>query len=57
MFLQSINAPNQRRFAGTGWAADHDALSALNRQVDVPQDVKGPVPFMDAGELDCGADR
>jgi hypothetical protein len=27
MFLQPINAPNQSRFAGTGWTADYNALS------------------------------
>ena len=57
MFLQPINAPNQGRFAGTGWTADHDALSALNRQGDVPQDVKAPVPFVDPGKPNCGAGR
>ena len=54
MFLKPIDAPDQRRFAGTRRTADDDALSARNRQVDVPQYVKAPVPFVDAGKSDCG---
>jgi hypothetical protein len=54
MFLEPIDAPDQRRFAGARRTAHNNALSALNREVDVPQYVKAPVPFVDAGESDCG---
>src|ERR1700733_1248291 len=53
MLLESINAPDERRFAGAGRTADHDALSPPNRQVDIWQYMKTPVPFVDTGESDC----
>ena len=53
MFLKAVDAPDERRLAGTRRAADDDALSAGNRQADVPQYVKAPVPFVDADKSDC----
>src|SRR5579863_7685667 len=52
MLLESIDASDQRRLPGARRTADHDALSAADRQVDVPQNVKASVPFMDARKSD-----
>jgi hypothetical protein len=53
MFLEPIDASDQRRFPGARRTANHDALAAPNRQIDVPQYVKAPVPFVDADKSDC----
>jgi hypothetical protein len=54
MFLEPINATDQRRFAGTGRTTHNNALPTRNREVNVPQYVKAAVPFVDASESDCG---
>jgi hypothetical protein len=54
MRLEPIDATDERRFAGAGRTADHDPLSAADRQVDVAQYVKASVPFVDTGKSDRG---
>src|SRR5206468_9396807 len=55
-FLQRVDAADQCRFARTRGAADDDALALGDIEVDVAQDVKVPVPFiesLDADDLIC----
>jgi hypothetical protein len=55
MFFQAIDAADQRRFARTRRAADHDALALGHREVDVAQHMEiVAVPFVDLVEDDDG---
>ena len=54
MLFQPVDAADQRRFAGTGWPANHDALAAPDFQVDVAQHVKLAVPLVHGDDLDGG---
>ena len=55
MFLQTVDAADQCRLAGAGWATDDDALAALDCQIDIAQRMKGSVPLVDADEVDGDA--
>mmetsp|Transcript_18353 Transcript_18353/g.29547 ORF Transcript_18353/g.29547 Transcript_18353/m.29547 type:complete len:286 (+) Transcript_18353:299-1156(+) len=46
MFLQRVDAADQRGFTGPGRARNHDPFALINRQVDVTQHVKGAVPLV-----------
>jgi hypothetical protein len=52
VLLEPIDAADQRRFAGPRWSAYDDALAAIDRQVDVAQDVEVAIPFVHAGDVD-----
>src|SRR5690625_1336479 len=57
MLLEGVDAADQRRFAGAGGAADDDAFSSIDREVDVLQDVKFAEPLVDTAHLNdafCG---
>ena len=43
MLFQRVDAADQRGFAGPGGATDHDPFPAIDRQVDITQDVEGSV--------------
>src|SRR5206468_11881987 len=58
-FLQRVDAADQGRFARTRGAADDDALALGDIEIDVAQDVKVPVPFiesLDTDDLICAHD-
>ena len=57
MLLEAIDAADQRRLARARGAANDDPLAARHEEVDVAQDVKLAVPFVDADHLDGGAGR
>src|SRR5712692_1222849 len=50
--LDAIDAAKQRRLAAAGWAADDDALSAHDLELDVAQHVERSEPFVEADDLD-----
>ncbi len=50
--LQPVDAAQQRRLAAARRPADDDALAARDREIDVAQDVKVAVPFLQAGDFD-----
>ena len=52
VLLQPVDAADHRRLAGSGRAADHDALAAHDAQIDVAQHVELAVPFVHADEID-----
>src|ERR1700738_1338989 len=52
MLFQPIDAADHGRLAGTRGPADHDALAALDRKVDVAQHVELAVPLVHADDLD-----
>src|SRR4029077_15732297 len=58
-FLECVDAADQRRFSRARRAADHDALTPADIEIDVAQNMKIPVPFVEAGDADngvCGHD-
>ena len=52
VLLQPVDAADHRRLAGAGRPADHDALAALDREIDVAQHVELAVPLVHADDLD-----
>src|SRR5215208_5273246 len=52
MLLKPIDAADQRGFAGPGGAANDDAFTLVNREIDVAQDVKVAIPFVQADDVD-----
>ena len=48
MFLEPVDAADQGRFSRAGRAADHDAFTPVNGQVDIVQDMQIAEPFMQA---------
>ena len=46
MFLQRIDAPDQRRLSRTGRPADHDPFAALHGQVNIAQHMETAVPLV-----------
>ncbi|MND87760.1 hypothetical protein D3C80_797680 [compost metagenome] len=51
-FLQMVDAADQRRLAGSGWAAKHDMLAAPDFEVDPLQHLQVAVPLVDAAHGD-----
>ena len=52
VLLQPVDAADHGRLAGARRPADHDALAALDREVDVAQHVEFAVPLVHADDLD-----
>src|SRR5262249_30175 len=52
VFLESVDAADHGRLAGSGRPAGDDALAAPDLKVDVAQDVKIPVPLVHADDVD-----
>ena len=52
MFLQTVDAADQGRFARSRRAADHDALTLVDRQIDVLQHVELAEPLVHPDDLD-----
>ena len=52
VFLQPVDAADHGRLAGTRRPANHHALAAADRQVDVAQHVEIAVPLVHADHLD-----
>src|SRR5262249_30265559 len=50
--LDAVDAAQQRRLAAARGAADDDALSAHDLEVDVAQHVEGAEPFVEVDDLD-----
>src|SRR3954462_3643734 len=51
MLLKLIKATDQGRLAGPGWTANDDAFAAVDREVDIPQDLEVAVEFIDIPHL------
>src|SRR3546814_11667199 len=54
MFLESVDAADQRRLARPRRTADHDALAARDSQVDVAEDVELAAPLLYPDLMDTG---
>src|SRR5450830_808752 len=50
--FDGVDAADQRGLAAARWPADHDALAAPHRHIDVAQHMKGAEPFVHADQLD-----
>src|SRR5262249_835449 len=50
--LQTIDAADQRGLPRPRGAADDDLLALGDGEVDIPEDLKGAQPLLDAGPLD-----
>jgi hypothetical protein len=51
MLLKTVDAADQRGFAGPGRPADDDLLPLVNDKIDVSEDVKLAVPLVQADHL------
>src|SRR5581483_8838783 len=54
VLFEPVDTADHRRLARSGRPADHDSLPAAYLQVDVAQNMKIAVPFVDADHLDGG---
>src|SRR3546814_13613659 len=52
VLLQPVDAADHGRLAGAGRSADDDALAAVDRQVDVLEDMELAIPLVHADDLD-----
>jgi hypothetical protein len=50
--LEHVDAPEQRRLAGTRWTDQHHDLALLDREVDLVEHRQGAEPLRDLPELD-----
>ena len=57
VLFEAIDAADHRRLAGARRPADHDALAAMDGEIDVLEDMEVPVPLVDAGHLDDDVGR
>src|SRR4029077_4023450 len=49
--FKPVDATQQRRLARSGRSADHDALPAVDLEIDIGQHMKFAKPFVQAGDL------
>ena len=52
VFLQAVDAADQRGLARTRGAGDDDAFAPHDLEVDIPQDVKVAIPLVHAHDID-----